>query len=183
MLSSSSAGAAVKSNTGALTAALTTVKADEDPNVEVLWASKCIHKLTRATDALIARDFVLREEEAILNDLETYLASLEDEVKKSELQTEELRSRTSLLRPDKRRAVVGENAEVSALWKEYGNAMGRLVKQHSLRLEELEKTLATVSARDPELPLPKPLQPPPVVKVSSTMAALLDVSKGQKVQS
>ncbi|KAG5488766.1 hypothetical protein JIQ42_00383 [Leishmania sp. Namibia] len=169
---SSSTGAAAKDNTVSLSTALTTVEVDEDPNVEVLRVSNRIQRLTRATDALIARDFVLREGEVILDDLEAYLVSLESEVRRAELQTDELRSRCSLLRPGKRRAVAGENAELNALWNEYGETMGRLVRQHSLRLAELEKALAAVSARDSEPPSPKPLPPPPVARPSTTKATV-----------
>ncbi|CBZ26204.1 conserved hypothetical protein [Leishmania mexicana MHOM/GT/2001/U1103] len=165
MLSSTgAAAAAAKPSAGPLNVALATVTVNEDPNIEVLLASKRIQKLTRATDALIARDFVLREEEAILDDLEAYIISLESEVRKAEFQTEELRSRSSLLRSGKRCAIAGENAELSALWNEYGSDMAHLVKRHSLRLAVLEKALATASTRNPESPVPKPLPPPPVAK-------------------
>ncbi|KAG5464196.1 hypothetical protein LSCM1_00376 [Leishmania martiniquensis] len=171
---SSSTGADAEGSTDPLRSALTAAEVDEDPNVEVLRVSERIQRLTRATDALIARDFVLREEEAILDDLEAYLGSLESEVKRAESQTEELRSRSSLLRPGKWRAVAGENAEVNALWNEYGETMGRLVKQHALRLAELEKALTAVSTRDPEPLTPKPLPPPPAARPSTTKAVVRD---------
>ncbi|GET93440.1 hypothetical protein, conserved [Leishmania tarentolae] len=174
MLSGSTVAAA-KSSAGPLSVALATVKVSEDPNIDVLLASKHIQQLTWATDALVARDFVLREEEVILDDLEAYITSLESEVRRAELQTEELRSRSALLRPGKRCAIAGENSELSALWNKYGDDMGHLVKRNAARLAMLEKALATVSTTDPESPVPKPLPPPPVTKTSATVPARRDV--------
>ncbi|KAG5490239.1 hypothetical protein JKF63_00358 [Porcisia hertigi] len=173
--------AAPTPSTGQLSTVFASAEVDQDPNVTVLRASGRIQKLTQATDALIARDFVLREEEAILDDLEACIVSLEDEVREAETQTEELRKRSSLLHPGKRRAIVGENPEVSALWGKYGKSMGSLVKQHSLRLVELEKALATASSGISELSVPEPLPRPPVVKASTTTVTTGNASSKQEV--
>ncbi|KAK7197923.1 hypothetical protein NESM_000746800 [Novymonas esmeraldas] len=146
--------------------------ADQDPNVGVLRASERIQKLTRAVDVLVARDFLVHEDAAILDDLEVYLASLESEVKKAETQSEELRGKCALLRPGQRRSVAGESAEVSALWCEYGESMTRLVLRHSARLVELESALAAAAAAAAETterksPTPGPLPPPPVLRPST----------------
>ncbi|KPA81356.1 hypothetical protein ABB37_03741 [Leptomonas pyrrhocoris] len=127
----------------------------EHRNAELLHASERIQKLTTTTDVLVARDFVLSQKDEILNELEQYVAALEAEVCNTESVTGSIRTQCALLRPGTRGATAGENAEVTALWRQHGASMARLVRQHSARLVELENTLAVTlgdDARQPALP-------------------------------
>lgn len=147
--------------------------ADQDPNVEVLREGERIQKLTRAADALVVRDYVLREEEATLDDLEASVAALEADVTRAMKRTDELQRSSSLLRPGAARGSAGENAEVSALWFEYGPSMSRLVAKHSKRVSELERALATASFPDAAglLQTPKPLPAAPPLLLGRSAAA------------
>ncbi|KPI87348.1 hypothetical protein ABL78_3536 [Leptomonas seymouri] len=114
-----------------------------DRNAELLHASERIQKLTMATDALVAREFILSQKDEILNDLESYVTAIETEVDDAEKETASIRTRCALLRPGTRGTTAGENAEVTVLWRQHGASMARLMRQHSARLVKLEKMLAS----------------------------------------
>lgn len=120
--------------------------ATEDCNAERLHASERIQKLTTAADALVARDFILSQKDDIFDELERYLTVLEADVQDAEQTTADVRARCALLRPSARGPVAGEDAEVTALWRQHGASMARLMKHHAARLVELEETLSATTA-------------------------------------
>lgn len=126
--------------------------ATENHNVKVLQASERIQKLTMAANSLVARDFILSQEEEALDQLERYVEILEADVEDTEHLTAGLRARCALLQPGPRGAMAGVDAEVMALWRQHGASMARLLKLHSARLAELEDRLAVTADDDNDVP-------------------------------
>lgn len=116
-----------------------------DPNEGVLHASERIHRLTKAVDVLVAREFIVQQKEAILEDLEAYISSIETEIASLDGDMKKVRDRCALLRPDRRCARSGENEGVTAMWMEHGESMQRLYTQHAMRLMKVEQLLKEVS--------------------------------------
>lgn len=127
---------------------ITPAGAAADRNVEMLRASERIQKLTVATDALVARDYILSQKDTVLDQLEAYVTELEGDLDDAEHDVVELRTRCALLRPGARRAVAGQSSEVNTLWRQHGASMARLLKLHAARLVEVEAILAASAESD-----------------------------------
>lgn len=122
--------------------------AAKDPNVRFMAEYGRIQQLTKAVDALIAREYAVEQKMEMLGDLEAAVAEAETLFEIVEIKSAEIQQRCALLRapnsPGAPRAHVGSDGAVDKLWMEHGAAMHAQLKRHMARFANLYKQITEV---------------------------------------
>lgn len=112
-----------------------------DANEERLRSFVRIMKLTRAVDALLARQYAVDSKEQMLDDLCKCMDNIERSLDTVEEQTSLLQQSSADSGNDAARyndvVQQSKNDELSRLWDEHGEAMTRQLKRHTLRLQRI----------------------------------------------